>query len=130
MSHSTALSMQRVMVDMTLLLTVMRHLRWSAVILRYLKPPLTQALNLRIVYAGLTALTQQQQGLWFCVHLVYTHRWSGVKIRTHFSTFWGSSSTMMDTLMSDPFRCSSLLGASISWIIFSTAYLMLITSSP
>jgi hypothetical protein len=87
MSHSTAPNTQCVIADTTTLLTVKKRVRWYAVTLDYLKQSLAQALNRRTVYRGLAALPQQQQGLWFCIHLVYAHRWSGLKIRTYFSTF-------------------------------------------
>ena len=130
MSHSTAPNMQCVIADTTTLSTVKKRVRWYAVTLNYLKQSLAQALNRRTVYGALAALPQQQQGLWFCMHLVYAHRWSGVKIKTYFGTFWGLSFITMATLMSDPSRLSSLPVASILRTISSIDYLMLITSLP
>jgi hypothetical protein len=104
------------------------HARWSAVILSSPKPSLAQLYELRIFYVELEDLAQLQQGLWFCIHLVSAHRLSGARIRTSFNTFLVLSFTMTDTLMSIPSCRTSLPGVSISLIIFSTGYLMLITS--
>ena len=113
MSHSTAPNTLCFIADTTTLLKLKKRVRWYAVTLSYLKQSLAQALNRRTVYGGLAALPQQQQGLWFCMHLVYARRWSGVKIKTYFNTFWGSSFITMATLMSNPSRLSSLPVASI-----------------
>ena len=88
MSHSSAPNTQCVIAGTTALLIVMKRVRWYAVTLNYPKQSLAQALSQRTVYGGLAALPQQQQGIWFCMHLVYAHRWSGVKIK-HISAPFG-----------------------------------------
>ena len=118
------------MADMTLLLTVKRRVRWYALTLSSLKKTLAQALNRSTVYGELAALPQQQQGQWFYNHLVYAHRWSGVKIKTYFSTFLELNFIATATLMSDPFVLSSFPIASILQIISSIDCLMLTTSLP
>ena len=130
MKHSTALNTRCVMADTTPFLIVMMLVRWYDVTLNYPKHSLAQSLSQRTVYRGLAALPQRRQDLWFWMHLVYAHRWSGVKIKTYFSTFWGLSFIMMATLMSDPSCLLSLPVASILRTISSIAYLMMITSSP
>ena len=130
MSHSTVLSMLCVIEDTTLLFTVRWLARWFAVILSCLKPSLAQTSKLRIAYVELEAPPQLQQVPWFCIYLVFAHLLSGARIRTYSSTFLGSNSTTKVTLTFDPSCHSSLPGALTSLIIFSTAFFMLITSSP